>query len=166
MVGMGRGMGCAWLRAAALALLVGVALVACGDEDEDDVGENLDARPEATEMGAIFAASPAAGTPARGGLAQDLETARVTISEGKLDPDRVEAQVGLPFVLTVEGDGQPHTLVIQDLVAETQIAAQGATEVQMNVPEGSEGQKDILLDGEEAGTLVVQGPGGIGTGGS
>jgi len=149
-------------RLVPLLLVLVFLLAACGgDDDEGDTADNLDTRPEPTEMGAILSASPAAGTPARGGLAQDLESARVAIREGKLDPGQVEAQVGFPFVLTVEGDGQPHSLVIQDLVAETQINAQGETQVQLNVPEDSEGDKAILLDGEEAGTLEVQGAGGV-----
>ncbi len=159
-MGMGRGMLVGWLRGFALALLLGAALVACGGDD-DDTSDNMDTRPEPTEMGAILAASPAIGTPARSGLTQDLESDRAAIRDGNLDPDRFQAQVGLPFVLTIEGDGQPHTLVIQDLVAETQIAAEGETQVQLNVPEGSEGDKPILLDGEEAGTLEVQGAGGV-----
>lgn len=161
MSGAGPGRWGGAVRGLALVLVTGAALVACGGEDEPDSAGSEDTRPEATETGAIRNASPAVGSPARGGLTQDLETSRVTIVDGKLDPDRVEAQVGIPFVLAVEGDGQPHTFVIQDLVAETQIAAQGATEVQLNVPEGSEGDKEILLDGEEAGTLSVQGAGGV-----
>ena len=151
-----------WWRMLVLALLVGITLAACGEEDADsEVTDNQSTRPEPTEMGAILSASPAAGTPGRGGLAQDLESARVTIQDGKLDPDRVEAQVGFPFVLTVVGDGQPHTLVIQDFVAETQIAPQGETQIQLSVPEGAEGEKDILLDGQDAGTFAAQGAGGI-----
>lgn len=149
------------VRGLALALVTGAALVGCGGEDEPATTGAEDARPEATETGAIRSASPAVGSPARGGLTQDLESSRVTIANGKLDPDRIEAQAGIPFVLTVEGDGQTHTFVVQDLVAETQIAAQGATEVQLNVPEGTEGDKQILLDGQEAGTLSVQGAGGV-----
>lgn len=149
------------VRVLALAGLTAGTLVACGGEDEPAASDNQDTRPQPTETGAIRDASPAVGSPARGGLTQDLETTSVAIVDGRLDPDRVEAQVGIPFVMTVEGDGQPHTLVVEDLVAETQIAAQGPTEVQLNVPEGGEGDKEILLDGEEAGTLSVQGAGGV-----
>jgi hypothetical protein len=159
----------------ALSLMLGVALAACGgDEAEEGGGDALDTRPEPTERGAILAASPGiaspgaspvggspVATPARSGLTQDLESDRVSIQDGELDPDRVVAQVGIPFVLTVEGDGQPHTLAIEGLVTETQIAAQGETQVQLNVPEGSEGDHPILLDGEEAGTLAVEGAGGV-----
>ena len=173
----GTGSGLArWGRMLALSLMLGVALAACGGDDGEEAGgDALDARPEPTERGAIVAASPgvaspaggspAAGspvaTPARSGLSQDVESDRVSIQDGELEPNRVAAQVGIPFVLTVEGDGQPHTLVIENLVAETQIAAQGETQVQLNVPEGSEGDHPILLDGEEAGILEAQGAGGI-----
>ena len=172
----GSGWGLArWSRTLAMSLLVGVALAACGGDDgEEATDNNLDTRPEPTERGAILAASPGApaspgaspgaspvATPARSGLSQDLESDRVSIQDGELDPDRVEAQVGIPFVLTVEGDGQPHTLAIEGLVNETQIAPQGETQVQLNVPEGSEGDHPILLDGEEAGTLAAQGAGGV-----
>lgn len=148
-------------RVLALALLAAGALVACGGEDEPAATDSLDTRPEPTETGAIRNASPAVGSPARGGLTQDLETDRVAIVDGRLDPDRVEGQVGIPFVLTIEGDGQTHTFAIQDLVTEQEIAAQGETPIELNVPEGSEGDKQILLDGEEAGTLSVQGAGGV-----
>lgn len=142
--------------------MVGVALVACGGEDEGSISDNnLDTRPEATERGVIAGASPAIGTPARGRLPQDLNSDRVAIEDGDLDPDRFEAQVEIPYVLTVEGDGEAHTLAIEDLVTETEIAAEGETQVQVNIPPGSEGDKAILLDGEEAGTLAVLGAGGV-----
>lgn len=80
----------------------------------------------------------------------------MTIKDGKLDPDRVEGQVGLPFVLTVTGDAQPHTLVIEGLVTGQKIMANAQSLVQFTVAEGSEGNKDILLDGKKAGTFAAQ----------
>lgn len=139
-----------------MALAAVVALAGCGDDDE-----NGDTRPEATSANTIYDASPAAGVPGRGGLPQDAETAEVTIKDGKFDPDNLEGQVGLAYVLTVTGDGTPHRLVIEGLVAGQDIAATGDTLVQFTVAEGGEGTKAITLDGNEAGTFRVQGAGGV-----
>ena len=151
-------------RGTALTVLASLALVACGGDDgEGGTGaeDNNDTRPEATEVQPIYNASPAYGTPARSGLAQDAVTETVRIENGEIDPDMLEGQAGLPYLLTVEGDGQPHTLVITDLVAEQQIAPTGQTQVQLNVPENISGDRDILLDGEQAGTFRIQGAGGV-----
>lgn len=64
----------------------------------------------------LYDASPAVGVPGRGGLPQDANTGSVTIKNGKIDPGTIDAQVGLPYILTVTGDGQEHTIEIQDLV--------------------------------------------------
>ena len=162
MVASGRG----WLggrfRGTALALLASLALAACGGEDEGGTGaeDNNDTRPEATEAQPIYNASPAYGTPGRSGLAQDATTETVRIENGELDPELLEGQSGFPYILTVEGDGQPHTLTITDLVAEQQIAPQGQTQIQLNIPENTSGELDILLDGKRAGTFRIEGAGG------
>lgn len=145
----------------AFALLVTATLASCGRRDEEGGGDTeLDARNEATEVGAIFNASPEAlASPSRVDLPQDADTAEATIKDGKLDPDTIEGQSGLPFILTVTGDGQDHTLAIQGLVAETPIKAQGDTQVPFTVS-GEPGDKEILLDGKEAGTFRVQAPSG------
>ena len=152
----------AWLRWAAFALLITVALAACGRRDEEGGGDTeLDARNEATQVNTIFNASPEAlASPARVDLPQDAETVTVAIKDGGIDPDTIEGHVGLPFILTVQGDGAAHMLEIRDLVAATPINPQGETLVQFTVPEGA-GEQDILLDGQKVGTFQAQAAGGI-----
>ncbi len=146
-----------------MVVLTSLALAACGGDDEEGgtgAEDNNDTRPRATEAQPIYNASPAYGSPARSGLAQDAETETVRIENGEIDPDLLEGQTGLPYILTVEGDGQPHTFAVTDLVAEQQIAPQGQTQVQLNIPENISGDRDILLDGEQVGTFRIQGAGG------
>lgn len=143
-------------RAFSVTVLGSLLLAAgCGTSDEAK-----DSRPEATTVKSLYDASPAVGVPGRGGLPQDAETESVTIKDGKIDPDVAEAQVALPFILTVTGDGQAHTIEIKDLVNSIPVKAQGETLVQVNIPEGADGEKDILIDGKKAGTLRVTGAGG------
>ena len=148
-----------WLRGVALVALVGFALVACGDDEDEDENE-LDVRAESTAAMTMFDASPAAGTPGRGGLPQDATTETVTIEGGELDPELIEGQVGESYVLTVRSDAA-HTFAIDGIVTETQIAANQDNLVQFTVPEQGEGDKNILIDGEEAGTFRVQQAGGV-----
>ena len=132
-----------------------LAVVACGGEDDEKNTEN-----PSTAVNAVFNASPAAGTPGRGGLPTDADTATVTIRDGKLDPDNIEGNVGMPFVLTVNGDGQPHTLEIDGLVTSTNVNAQGQTQIGFTVAEESAGTKTIRLDGKDAGTFEAMTAGG------
>ena len=60
----------------------------------------------------------------------------------------------------VEGDGTEHTLEIEELVAETTIAAEGQTTIDFTVV-GDSGELDILLDGEPVGTFERQSAGGV-----
>jgi hypothetical protein len=140
-------------------LAVCLVLAACGDDDDDNepssgTGRN-EGSPVTTNLGD---ASPVASPRS---LPQDAESATVTIEGGKLDPDRVTGQTGLPFILIVNGDGAQHTLAIEDLVSGATINAEGATEVTFTVSDDTTGELTITLDGEEAGTFVAQGPGGI-----
>lgn len=132
-----------------------LAVVACGDEDETKNTEN-----PSTAVNAVFNASPAAGTPGRGGLPSDADTATVSIKDGKLDPDTIEGNVGMAFILTVNGDGQPHTLEIDGLVDSTNVNAQGETEIAFTIAEESVGTKTIRLDGKDAGTFEAMTAGG------
>ena len=143
----------------ALVALLGFALVACGDDEDEDEDE-LDVRAESTAAMTMFDASPAAGTPGRGGLPQDAATETLTIANGEIDPELIEGQVGEAFVLTVRSDAA-HTFAIDDIVTEQQIAANQDNLIQFTVPEQGEGDKNILIDGEEAGTFRVQEAGGV-----
>jgi len=136
---------------------IGSILLAVGCGKSDDA---KDGRPEPTSVQSLYDASPAPGVPGRGGLPQDANTGSVTIKNGKIDPDTIDTQVGLPYILTVTSDGQPHRIGIEGLVTAQQVKAQGDTLVQMNIPEGADGEKDILIDGKKAGTLRVTGAGG------
>ena len=139
---------------------IGSILLAVGCGKSDDA---KDVRPEPTSVQSLYDASPAPGVPGRGGLPQDANTGSVTIKNGKIAPDTIEThetQVGLPYILTVTSDGQPHRIEIEGLVTAQQVRAQGDTLVQMNIPEGADGEKDILIDGKKAGTLRVTGAGG------
>ena len=148
-----------WVRGVALMALVGFAFVACGDDEDEDDNE-LDTRAESTAAMTMFDASPAAGTPGRGGLPQDATTETVTIANGELDPELIEGQVGEAFVLTVQSDAA-HAFAIDGIVTEQQIAANQDNLIQFTVPEQDVGDKDILIDGEQAGTFRVQEAGGV-----
>ncbi len=137
-----------------LAFVACLTVVACG-EDEDKNTEN-----PSTVVNRVFDASPAAGTPGRGGLPTDADTATVAIKDGRLDPDNIEGNVGMAFILIVNGDGQPHTLEIEGLVDSENVNAQGQTQIDFTIPEEGAGTKTIRLDGKEAGTFEAMTAGG------
>jgi hypothetical protein len=145
------------IRRAALLFPVMLTVVLAGCR-HDGSG---DTRNPATAVTTIYDASPAPGTPGRGGLPQDADTASVVIRDGGLEPEVIEGRVGMPYVLTVTGDGEEHRLSIDGIVAETAIAPEGDTVVQFTVPEMGTGDHDILLDGQKAGTFRVVLPGGV-----
>lgn len=145
-----------WRHATAvLAIGTCLAVVACGDEDE-----TLNTENPSTAVNTVFDASPAAGTPGRGGLPTDADTATVTIRDGKLDPETIGGSAGMAFVLTVNGDGQPHTLEIDGLVTSTNVNAQGETTISFTIENSSVGLKTIRLDGNDAGTFEAETAGG------
>lgn len=146
-----------WL---ALTLAISFSLAACGGDEENEDPGNTGGNIASPVNKALSVASPQPGSVARGNLPQDGDTETVTIKNGKLDPDNVESQAGLPFVLLVEGDGTEHTLEIEGIVNSQQIAANGSTEVSFAVPQQDTGTARILLDGQEAGTFSVQNVGG------
>ena len=130
-------------RVAAIAALA-VGLVACGD------------MPEAgTEVTPPVPLSPVAGD-----IPEETTAATATITADGLDPDHFVGQIGTGFELVIEGDGTEHTLVIEDLVDDTTIAADGPTSVAFTVG-GEPGSSDILLDGQVVGTFERQSAGGI-----
>ncbi len=143
-----------------LALVVGLSLAACGGEEEHEDPGNTGGNVASPVNRALSVASPQPGSVARGNLPQDGATETVAIKDGKLDPDNVESQAGLPFVLIVEGDSSAHTLEIEGIVNSQQIPANQTTEVSFVVPDMETGTARILVDGKEAGTFRVQNVGG------
>lgn len=59
----------------------------------------------------------------------DTEGTKVGIRDGKMDPERIEGNVGEPFVITVTGDGTAHTLAIESVVDAQDVASDGHTDV-------------------------------------
>lgn len=135
--------GLALYRAAAIAV-VALTLVACGDVP--DTG---------TEVTPPVPLSPTAGE-----IPEETFQATATITDDGLDPDQFAAQIGTAFALVIEGDGTEHTVMIEQMVAETPIAASGATTVAFTIV-GEPGVSEITLDGEPAGTFERQSAGGI-----
>lgn len=80
-----------------------------------------------------------------------------TIVDGKLDPAELGDTIGTAVILKVTGDGQEHTLAIEELVDGETIAAEGETEVDFTV-EGEPGSLAITLDGQPAGTFERMAP--------
>ncbi len=146
-----------WL---ASAFVISLSLVACGGDEENEDPGNTGGNIASPVNRALSVASPQPGSVARGNLPQDGATETVTIKDGKLDPDNIESQAGLPFVLIVEGDGERHTLEIEGIVNSQEIAANQTTEVSFAVPQQDTGTARILLDGQEAGAFSVQNVGG------
>ena len=143
-----------WLRGLALVLVVSVALAACGGDDDDD--DDLSVRTDPGESSSVIDASPGANT-----LPQDAVVETIEITDDGIDPGTIEARVGFPVVLTVVGDGEAHTMEIGNYVNDTAIDADGETLVQFTVPEDTEGEVDILLDGESVGIFRAQAAGGL-----
>ena len=127
------------LRGGAVVVVVVVALAACGD--------TVDSGTEITP--------PVPLSPTAGEIPEETFQATATITGEGLDPDQFAGQVGTAFQLVVTGDGTEHTLVIEELVAETTIAAEGETTIDFTIV-GDPGLLDIMLDGEQAGTFERQ----------
>ena len=130
--------GLGFIRGAAI-VLVALGLAACGESVEPG-----------TEI-----TPPVPFSPIAGEIPEDTFQATATITDEGLEPDRFTGQVGTAFQLVIEGDGTEHTLEIEELVAETPIAAEGPTTIDFTVV-GDPGELDILLDGEVAGTFERQ----------
>jgi hypothetical protein len=134
--------GSGFARGAAVPLLA-LVLAACGELP--DTG---------TEVTPPVPLSPIAGE-----IPEETFAATATIEGGRLQPDRFGGVVGTAFQLVITGDGTEHTLVIQELVAETPIAAEGETTISFTIV-GDPGELEITLDGEPAGIFERQSPGG------
>src|SRR5215210_4016862 len=128
-------------RGAAIALIA-VGLVACGETAAPvDPGEEI--------------TPPVPLSPTAGEIPEETFQATATITEEGLDPDQFSAVSGTAFQLVVTGDGTEHTLEIEELVAETPIAAEGETAIDFTVT-GEPATLDILLDGNTVGTFQRQ----------
>lgn len=125
-------------------MLVALGLAACGDTA--DSGTQI--------------TPPVPLSPTAGEIPEETFQATATITDSGLDPDQFAGQVGTAFQLVIAGDGTEHTLVIEELVAETSIAPEGETTIDFTVV-GDPGPLDIMLDGERAGTFERQSASGI-----
>jgi hypothetical protein len=94
-------------------------------------------------------------SPVAGEIPEETTLITATIEDGGLNPDRLAGQIGTAVELVVTGDGEEHTLAIEDLVAATPVAAEGETSVAFTVG-GEPGELDITLDGNQAGTFERQ----------
>jgi hypothetical protein len=128
-------------RGAAVALIA-VTLVACG-ENAAPVDPGTQITP------------PVPFSPTAGEIPEETFQATATIADGALDPDQFSAVSGTAFQLVITGDGTEHTLEIEELVAETPVAAEGETTIDFTIV-GEPGTLDILLDGESVGTFERQ----------
>ena len=127
-------------RGAVMGLLI-LGLTACGDTP--DQGTVVQPTTEAA--------------PDSGETTDTTHEISVTIVDGKLDPAELGDTIGTAVILNVTGDGEEHTLAIEELVDGETIAAEGQTEVDFTV-EGEPGSLEITLDGEPAGTFERQAP--------
>lgn len=160
-----------WLRTVGVAALAGLLLVGCG-ETQQQAAENAAQDGEPLDVGTadegqtgaeLVLASPGAGNPSNPTpelRAIATEGTEVALKDGKLDPQRIEANVGEPFVMTIAGDGTAHKLSIEGVVDEQDIAAEGPTNIEFTVPEQS-ADYQITIDGKDAGIFAAQGAGGI-----
>ena len=99
-------------------------------------------------------------SPTAGEIPEETFQATAAITADGLDPDRFAGRIGTAFELVIEGDGAEHTLLIEEMVAETTIAAEGSTTVAFTIV-GEPGISDIVLDGEVAGQFERQIAGGL-----
>lgn len=86
--------------------------------------------------------------------------ATVSIENGSLDPSTITGLVRNGFLLTIHGNGQPHTIAIPTLLAKADVKANGDTSIRFSINKDQAGKKTILLDGKDAGTFVVELPSG------
>src|SRR5215217_4394120 len=119
-------------RGAAIALIA-IGLVACGETAAPvDPGEEI--------------TPPVPLSPTAGEIPEETFQATATITDEGLDPDQFSAVSGTAFQLVIKGNGAEHTLEIEELVAQTPIAAEGDTAIDFTVT-GDPSTLDILLDG-------------------
>lgn len=130
----------AMLARGATVALFAIGLVACG--------ETVDTGTQVTP--------PPPLSPQAGEIPDEVFRATATIVEGnQLDPASFGGQIGTAFELAVTGDGEEHTLAIDELVDGETIAPTGETKVSFTI-EGEPGELEITLDGVPAGTFERQ----------
>lgn len=133
----------------AIVLMLGIA-AACADDEETDDSDDL--RPiTATET-----AVP--------GLPEDIQQAELVVEDGGLQEDTLRVVAEQPVILTViNRDEETYTLVVDELITETEIAGASETDVEFNAPNQGEFEGQIVgPDGEEVDSFFinVEGPGG------
>ena len=146
LVTMARRRGAWTFSCGAAVVLIALGLVTCGE-----TAAPIDPGTEITP--------PVPFSPTAGEIPEETFQATATITAEGLEPDRFAGVIGTAFQLVIEGDGAEHTLVIEELVAETPIAPEGETTIDFTVV-GDPGMLDILLDGDTVGTFERQAAGG------
>jgi hypothetical protein len=132
-------------------VLLGTSLAACtGDDDDVDTS---DLRPiTATATGVVA-------------LPEDIQQATIIIEDGSFDVQSIDIVVEQPVSITIANrDAETYTLVVEDLVQETEIAGAAETEVNFNAPNPGEYEATLFgPDGDEVATMFinVEGPGGF-----
>jgi hypothetical protein len=126
----------------AVVAFIALGLVACGE-----TAAPVDPGTQITP--------PVPFSPTAGEIPEETFQATATITDEGLDPDQFSAVSGTAFQLVITGDGAEHTLEIEELVAETPIAAEGETAIDFTVT-GEPGTLDILLDGKAVATFERQ----------
>jgi hypothetical protein len=106
----------------ALALLLALALTACGDDDEVEVATERQEVPEVTPT-------------ALAALPEGVEQAALAIVDGGFDVEELVLQAQEPTVLEiVNHDEEGYVLQIGDLVTPTPIEPSAVTEVKFTTP--------------------------------
>jgi hypothetical protein len=130
--------------------LLALGLAACGPMP--------DAQPEPAVDTGTEVRPPA--SPDAGEVPDLTDRATATIVDGALEPNRFGGSIGTAFELVITGDGEEHTLAIEELVVDFPIAAEGETTIGFTI-EGEPGILPITLDGNPAGEFERLSPSGL-----
>lgn len=134
-------------------VLLTSAFAACTLTEDDDDIDDEELRP--------ITATPTAVV----GLPEDIEELNVAIQDGEFDTDSIDVVAEVPVILYVtNGDDEAYTFMVDDLIQETEIAANAVTTIEFNAPNEGSYEGDITnADGEEVDAFFVnvEGAGGF-----
>ena len=134
------------VRSMAMMLCAVLLVVACQDDDADEVADQI----EGDVIGSPTAAA---------GLEEDIEEASIEISDGEFDGDQIELTEDRPTVLTVtNNDDVAYSLQIDPIVTTTLIPAGDDVSIEFTTPAVDEYTGELLPEagGEPLDTLTVQ----------